>query len=354
MRRTTVNFKVRDLGVGSDHAVSIQSMTNTPTQDYEASLSQVRALAAAGAEIVRVAVPDLELVQTAMAIAEASPVPIIGDVHFDPAIALALADAGIDGIRINPGNIGGMDVLEELLPRAKRSGSALRIGVNSGSVERELLEKHGGPTPEAMAESLLRYARACEAASFDRLVLSVKASDVRSMIQANLLVAEQTPYPLHIGVTEAGSPRTGLVKSAIGIGSLLAQGIGDTLRVSLTGDPLEELPVAKEILRALGLRREGVNLIACPTCGRTEIDLDLLLREVEKLTADVRLPLDIAVMGCVVNGPGEAREADLGIAGGKSRGVIFKKGEVLTTVAEEDLLPTFRKVLEELLEETNA
>lgn len=351
MRRETLSFTVRNVGIGSAYPVTVQTMTNTRTRDIEKTIAQVEALAYAGADLVRIAVPDLASVPSALAIRDKSPVPIIGDVHFDPKIALALAQGGIDGIRINPGNIGGIQVLKDLIPAAKASGTAIRIGVNSGSLEKDLLGKYGGPTPEAMVESLVAYAQACEEAGMDRVVLSVKASDVPSMIAANKRAAEKTRYPLHIGVTEAGSPRTGLVKSSIGIGSLLAQGIGDTIRVSLTGDPLHELPLAKEILRALGLRKEGVNLIACPTCGRTEIDLDTLLQEVEEITKDITLPLDVAVMGCVVNGPGEAKEADLGIAGGKGRGVVFKAGEVVATVAEEDLLPTFRRVLKELLEE---
>lgn len=351
MRRKTVNFKVRDVGVGSAYPVTIQSMTNTRTCDQKETLAQVEDLAYGGADLVRIAVPDQASLAPAFAVMEKSPVPIIGDVHFDPKIALALAQGGMDGIRINPGNIGGIGVLEALLPVAKASGTAIRIGVNSGSVEKDLLAKYGGPTPEAMVESLVTYAHVCEKADFDRVVLSVKASDVPAMIAANLLAAAKTAYPLHIGVTEAGSPRTGTVKSAIGIGSLLAQGIGDTIRVSLTGDPRQELPLAKEILRALGLRQDGVNLIACPTCGRTEIDLAALLAQVEEMTKDVTAPLDIAVMGCVVNGPGEAKEADLGIAGGKGRGVVFKAGQVVASVDEADLLPTFRKVLNEVLEE---
>lgn len=351
MRRKTINFMVREVGIGSKHPITIQSMTNTRTLDQETTMAQVESLAYAGAQMVRIAVPDEDSIGPALAIKENSPVPIIGDVHFNPKIAFALAKAGIDGIRINPGNIGGRDALKALIPLAKKTGTAIRIGVNSGSIEKEILKKHGGPSAEAMVESLTAYAKVCEDAGFERVVLSLKASDVPTMIEANRLVADQSVFPLHIGVTEAGSPRTGIIKSSIGIGTLLSDGIGDTIRVSLTGDPLQEIPIAKEILRSLGLRKEGVNVIACPTCGRTEIDLDNLLQKIEEMTADIKTPLDIAVMGCVVNGPGEAKEADLGIAGGKGRGVIFKSGEVVANVDEDELLPRFRQILEECLEE---
>lgn len=351
MRRKTKSFMVRTVGVGSDHPVTLQSMTNTDTNDTEKTLQQVEALAAQGAALVRIAVPTRQSVPAALAIVKESSVPIIGDVHFDHRIALLLLAGGIDGLRINPGNIGGIEPMRKVIAAAKETNTAIRIGVNSGSIEKEFLEKYGHPCPEAMVESLEKYVAICSDMDFHKLVLSVKASDVPTMIAANRMVSERLPYPIHLGVTEAGSIRSGLIKSSIGIGALLADGIGDTLRVSLTGDPLQELPVGKEILRALGLRREGVEIIACPTCGRTQIDLQTMVEAVEKLCSPITMPLKIAVMGCVVNGPGEAKEADLGLAGGKGSGIIFRKGEIIARAEEKDLLPIFETELKKMLEE---
>lgn len=351
MRRETISFKVRDIGIGSFFPVSLQSMTNTDTLDVETTLEQIKRLATNGAELVRVAVPTRQHVDAALEIARQSRVPIIGDIHFDAEIAERLMRGGIDGIRINPGNLGGVEKMRTLIKTAKQTDTAVRVGVNSGSVQKDLLKKYGGPTAEAMVESLASYVAICEEEHFTKIVLSVKASSVPVMIKANQLAAKQFNYPLHLGVTEAGSMRSGIIKSSVGIGCLLAEGIGDTIRISLTGDPVAELPVGKGILKALDLRKEGVDIIACPTCGRTQIALSDLLENVEKMCEGITKPLKVAVMGCVVNGPGEAREADIGIAGGKGNGIIFKHGEVIAQVSEDKLLETFEIELAKLLEE---
>lgn len=351
MRRETISFSIRDIGIGSQHPITIQSMTNTDSHDVKSTLSQVEQLIAAGAQLVRIAVPDKDAVGPVAEVAQKSAVPIIADIHFDYRLAIASLHSDIDGVRINPGNIGGTERFLSVVEAAKETGKSMRIGVNSGSIEKHILEKYGHPCPEAMIESLEHYVRIAEQAQFINMVLSVKASNVKTMIAANRLAAERLPYPLHLGVTEAGSPHMGSVKSYIGIGSLLADGIGDTLRVSLTGDPLNEIPVAQDILKALNLTAGGVEIIACPTCGRTQIDLLPLLTEVEKICEDIRQPLKVAVMGCAVNGPGEAREADIGIAGGKGSGLIFRKGEVIKQVPEQALLDAFKEQLALCLED---
>ncbi|MDO4281846.1 MAG: flavodoxin-dependent (E)-4-hydroxy-3-methylbut-2-enyl-diphosphate synthase [Peptococcaceae bacterium] len=351
MRRKTISFKIRDVGMGADYPVTVQSMTNTDSHDVEATLAQVLALADAGAALVRIAVPDQAAVAPVAEVAKQSPVPIVADIHFDHRLALAALDAGVDAVRINPGNIGGLERLGEVVEAAKRHDAAIRIGVNSGSVEKEFLEKYGHPCVEALVESLEKYVSYCESLDFHKLVLSVKSSDVAMMIRVNEVVAEKFPYPLHLGVTEAGTVRSGTIKSSIGIGSLLAHGIGDTIRVSLTGDPLNELPVAFGILKSLHLVDSGVDIVSCPTCGRTQIDLATLAEAVEALCQTIDVPLKIAVMGCVVNGPGEAREADLGIAGGRGVGIIFHKGEIVRRCKEEDLLDAFKEELAKLLAE---
>lgn len=351
MRRETVSFKIRDVGIGSDYPVTVQSMTNTDSHDCVATLAQVEALAALGADLVRVAAPDAAAVPHVAEVARRASVPIVADVHFDYRIAIAALEAGVDAVRINPGNIGGLEKLMLVLDTAKKTGAAIRIGVNSGSVEKEFLEKYGHPCAEAMVESLEKYVRFAEERDFRRLVLSVKSSDVPEMIRVNELAAARFPYPFHLGVTEAGTVRGGTIKSSIGIGALLAQGIGDTIRVSLTGDPLNEIPVAIGILKALGLRHAGVDIVSCPTCGRTQIDLATLAETVESLCQTIDKPLKIAVMGCVVNGPGEAKEADLGIAGGKGAGLIFRKGEVVRKCQEKELLNAFKEELAKLLTE---
>ncbi|MFM9414187.1 flavodoxin-dependent (E)-4-hydroxy-3-methylbut-2-enyl-diphosphate synthase [Peptococcus simiae] len=351
MRHKTRSFYVRDLGFGGDHPIVVQSMTNTDTHDLAATLAQIRALDQAGAQLVRLAVPDKAAIPFLEKLLDQSPVPLVADIHFDYRLALAAIACGVDGVRINPGNIGGLDRFRQVIKACLEKDTPMRIGVNSGSVEKKLLEKYGGPTPEAMVESLCQHVRVCEEAGYGKLVLSVKASSVPEMVRANRLAAQELDYPLHLGVTEAGGVRMGTIKSAVGIGALLVDGIGDTLRVSLSGDPLNELPVAYDILKASGRLKQGVNIIACPTCGRTQIDLVPLLEAVEERTRHIQRPLNIAVMGCAVNGPGEAREADIGIAGGKGMGLIFRKGEIVARASEDQLLASFDQHLQQLLME---
>ena len=319
--------KVGDLLLGGGNPVLVQSMTNTDTRDAAATLAQIRALADAGCDIVRVSVYDEACAEAVKTLAAESPVPLVADIHFDHKLAIKSAENGIAKLRINPGNIGGEVHVRELADCAKAHHIPIRIGVNSGSAEKELLEKYGGPTPECLVESALNHARMLEKAGFDDIVLSMKSSDVKGTIEAYRLASRRCDYPLHLGVTEAGLPGQGTVKSAIGIGALLADGIGDTIRVSLSGDPVPEAKAAWDILRALNLRVRGVQLIACPTCGRTCIPVEAIARRVEAELADVTVPLKVAVMGCVVNGLGEGREADVGIAGGKTGGVLFIRGQ---------------------------
>ena len=324
MTRTVM---VGNLPLGGGNPVLVQSMTNTDTRDTAATLEQIRALAAAGCDLVRVSVYDEACAEAVKTLAEGSPVPLVADIHFDHRLAIRSAENGIAKLRINPGNIGGEAKVRELAACAKDRGIPIRIGVNSGSVEKELLAKYGGPTAEALVESALGHARMLEKVSFGDIVLSMKSSDVKTTIEAYRLAARRCDYPLHLGVTEAGLPGQGTVKSAIGIGALLADGIGDTIRVSLSGSPIPEAGAAWDILRALNLRTRGVQLIACPTCGRTCIPVEEIARRVEKELADVTVPLKVAVMGCVLNGLGEGREADIGIAGGKDGGALFVKGQ---------------------------
>lgn len=347
-RRKTTELMIGEVGVGATHPVSIQSMTNTDTRNVEATSAQINALAQLGCQLVRCAVPDEEGAQALRQICQVSPIPVIADIHFNHRLALLAMDNGISALRINPGNIGSEAKVREVVAKAKELAIPIRIGVNAGSLEKELLEKYQHPTAEALVESALRHVRILEKLNFEQIKISLKASDVPLMIDAYRLIAKQVAYPLHLGVTEAGNAKYGTVKSAIGIGTLLAEGIGDTIRVSITGDPLQEIPIAKQILSALNLYQEGVQLISCPTCGRCQIDLAALVDKVDGLTSHIRKPLKVAIMGCVVNGPGEAREADLGIAGGKGQGLLFKKGEVLATLPEEELLAALAKELEEL------
>ena len=319
--------KVGNLLLGGGNPVLVQSMTNTDTRDTEATLQQIRALADAGCDIVRISVYDEACAEAVRTLAAESPVPLVADIHFDYRLAIRAAENGIAKLRINPGNIGGEARVRELADCAKAHHIPIRIGVNSGSAEKELLEKYGGPTAECLVESALNHARMLEKAGFDDIVLSMKSSDVKLTIEAYRLASRQCDYPLHLGVTEAGLPGQGTMKSAIGIGALLADGIGDTIRVSLSGDPVPEAAAAWDILRALNLRVRGVQLIACPTCGRTCIPVEAIARRVEKELSDVTVPLKVAVMGCVVNGLGEGREADVGIAGGKTGGVLFVRGQ---------------------------
>ena len=334
--------------LGGGAPVSIQSMTNTPTHDVDATLAQIRALAAAGCDIVRVAVPDLEAARAIGTLKAGSPLPLVADIHFDYRLALAAAEQGVDKIRINPGNIGSPRRVEAVAKTCKERRIPIRVGVNGGSLEKELLDKYGGPTPEAMVESALGHIRLLELYGFENICVSLKASSVPATMGAYRLMAERYDYPLHLGVTEAGTRDIGELKAAAGIGGLLGLGIGDTLRVSLTADPVEEVYAARRILKAVGLRREGPELIACPTCGRTQIDLIPMAERVEELLKDVDKPITVAVMGCVVNGPGEARHADVGIAGGKGEGVLFKHGEIVARVPEEELVPGLMKLIGEL------
>ena len=339
---------IGNLQLGGGNPVLVQSMTNTDTRDTAATLRQIRALAEAGCDIVRISVYDEACAEAVKTLAAESPVPLVADIHFDHRLAIRSAENGIAKLRINPGNIGGEARVRELADCAKAHHIPIRIGVNSGSAEKELLEKYGGPTAECLVESALNHARMLEKAGFDDIVLSMKSSDVRLTIEAYRLASRRCSYPLHLGVTEAGLPGQGTVKSAIGIGALLADGIGDTIRVSLSGDPVPEAGAAWDILRALNLRVRGVQLIACPTCGRTCIPVEAIARRVEKELADVTVPLKVAVMGCVVNGLGEGREADVGIAGGKSGGVLFIRGQEPKRVEgdlAEILISAIRKMI---------
>ncbi len=344
----TRKFYVGGVPLGGGAPVSIQSMTNTPTHDVDATLAQIRALAAAGCDIVRVAVPDLEAARAIGTLKAGSPLPLVADIHFDYRLALAAAEQGVDKIRINPGNIGSPRRVEAVAKTCKERRIPIRVGVNGGSLEKELLDKYGGPTPEAMVESALGHIRLLELYGFENICVSLKASSVPATMGAYRLMAERYDYPLHLGVTEAGTRDMGELKAAAGIGGLLGLGIGDTLRVSLTADPVEEVYAARRILKAVGLRREGPELISCPTCGRTQIDLIPMAERVEELLKAVDKPITVAVMGCVVNGPGEARHADVGIAGGKGEGVLFKHGEIVARVPEEELVPGLMKLIGEL------
>ena len=324
--------------VGGGAPIRIQSMTNTPTGDAKATIDQILRLEDAGCEIVRSTVPDLEAAESLRKIRSAIHIPLVADIHFDYRMAIAAMENGADKIRINPGNIGSIERVRKVVEVAKERQIPIRVGVNAGSLEKELLEKYGGPTAEALAESALKNVRLIEDLGYDQLVVSMKASNIRLCADAHRLFAEQRAYPLHIGITEAGTVHDGTIKSAMGLGILLYARLGDTLRVSLTGDPVEEIYVARKILTFSGERRFGVELISCPTCGRTQIDLIGLAGRVEKALQGIDRPMKVAVMGCVVNGPGEAREADYGIAGGQGEGLLFKKGKVLRKVPEDQLL----------------
>ncbi|MDO4832239.1 MAG: flavodoxin-dependent (E)-4-hydroxy-3-methylbut-2-enyl-diphosphate synthase [Clostridia bacterium] len=347
-RRNCRQVDVGGIKIGGDAPVVIQSMLNAPAGDFEANLKQAKALKEAGCQIIRLAVSSMTDVEVVARLKEAIDVPLVADIHFDYKIALASIDAGIDKIRINPGHIGGKENVEKVVAACKPRGIPIRIGVNSGSVEKELLEKYDGPTPEAMAESALNHAKILEEYDFYDTVISIKSSDVRNTIKAYRIVAENCDYPLHLGVTEAGTERMGLIKSSIGIGSLLADGIGDTIRVSLTADPVKEIHAAQDILKSLELLPGEPQLISCPTCGRTQIDLISIANEVEERLRSVHKPIRVAVMGCPVNGPGEAKNADIGIAGGKGCGLIFEKGEILRKVPEEKLIDELFSEIERL------
>lgn len=348
MERKSKQIKIGNKLIGGGAPVLVQSMLNAPANDYEKNLSQLKALERAGCEIVRMAVPDMEAVAVLGRLKEHATVPLVADIHFDYRLALESLEAGVDKIRINPGNIGSLDRVEKVANACNKRGVPIRVGVNSGSVEKELLEKHGGATPEAMAESAFKHIKLLEKCGFYNTVISIKSSDVTKMVKAYTIVAENCDYPLHLGVTEAGTERSALIKSSIGIGSLLLNGIGDTIRVSITDTPVKEVYAGFDILKALDLRVETPKIVSCPTCGRTKIDLVSLANEVENAVKDIHKPIKIAVMGCVVNGPGEAREADIGVAGGDGCGIIFKHGEILRKVKEDEIVSELLKEIEEI------
>ena len=334
----TKQIMVGGVPIGGGAPVTIQSMTNTRTDDVEATLHQIRTLAAAGCEIIRVAVPDMAAAKAVGKIKEGSPIPVVVDIHFDYKLALEAIAAGADKVRINPGNIGGADHVKAVAQACARRGVPIRIGVNGGSLEKPLLAKYGGVCPEAMVESAFGHIRLLNQFDFDDICVSLKSSSVPMTMKAYQLMRQASDYPLHVGVTEAGTVRMGTLKSAVGIGGLLALGIGDTMRVSLSADPIEEVYAAREILKAAGIRKEGAELVSCPTCGRTRIDLIALANEVEERLKTVDKPITVAVMGCVVNGPGEASAADCGIAGGVGEGLLFKKGQIVKKVPQEQLV----------------
>lgn len=347
-RRNSRKVKIGNLYIGGSEHIAVQSMLNVPAHDVEGNVRQAVSLEKAGCEIIRVSVPDKEAVKTVEALKAAVKAPIVADIHFDYKLALDSLAAGVDKIRLNPGNIGSDDRVKAVADECARKGVPIRIGVNSGSLEKEILAKYGSPTPEAMCESAMYHVKLLEKFDFDNIVISIKSSDVQKMYEAYELLAEKCDYPLHLGVTEAGTQRMGLIKSAIGIGGLLLRGIGDTIRVSLTADPVNEVYAGFDILKAAGLLTGTPTLVSCPTCGRTKIDLISIASEVEEHLRNVKKDIKVAVMGCAVNGPGEAREADIGIAGGDGCGLIFKKGEIIRKVPEEDIVAELLSEIEKM------
>ncbi len=350
-RETTRRLHLGPVPIGAGAPVAVQSMTSSDTRDAEATLAQIKRLAEAGCEVIRCAVPDLEAAKAFGPICAMSPLPVVADIHFDARLAVAAVENGAAGLRINPGNIGGTDAVQRVLDAAKAHGAPIRVGANSGSLPKDLLAKHGGPKPAALVEAALRHVRYLEEHGFNDIKVSLKSSSVLDTIAAYRLFSQESDLPTHLGVTEAGGLLSGTVKSALGIGALLLDGIGDTLRVSLTADPVREVEVAWHLLRACGLRRRGVEIISCPTCGRTEIDLIALVEAAEKELAFIKAPLTVAIMGCVVNGPGEAAHADVGVAGGRGQGVLFAKGEVLRKVPESDLFSALMSEVRRLAQE---
>lgn len=344
-REQTKVIQIGDRLIGGGNPILIQSMTNTRTEDVQATVQQIHRLEAAGCEIVRCTVPNKEAAQAIAEIKKQIRIPLVADIHFDYRMAIAAIENGADKIRINPGNIGSKENVKAVVDAAKERNVPIRVGVNGGSLEREMIEKYGGVTPEGIVESALLKVRMIEAFDYDRIVISIKSSDVLFSIKAHELIAEKTDYPLHVGITESGTLTSGNIKSALGLGVILHEGIGDTIRVSLTGDPVEEVKSAKMILRNMGLRTGGIEVVSCPTCGRTRIDLIGLANKVEEMVQDIPLNIKVAVMGCAVNGPGEAREADIGIAGGDGEGLLIKKGEIVRKVPEEQLLSVLRDEL---------
>lgn len=347
-RKITKQVKVGDVLIGGGAPISVQSMLNKPAEDIEGSVKQALELQKAGCNIIRAAVPNKEAVKLIEALKENLGVPVVADIHFDYRLALECAAAGVDKIRINPGNIGSDDRVKAVADACRQKNIPIRIGVNSGSVEKEILAKYGSPVPEALVESALYHASLLEKFDFDDIVISIKSSNVENTVKAYSLASEKCNYPLHVGVTEAGTSRMGIVKSSIGIGSLLLKGIGDTIRVSLTDSPVKEVAAGYDILKAVGLKKDAVQIVSCPTCGRTKIDLISLANEVESALASCTKPIKVAVMGCVVNGPGEAREADIGVAGGDGCAVLFKKGEILKKVPENEVVSALLSEIEKM------
>ncbi|WP_461612750.1 flavodoxin-dependent (E)-4-hydroxy-3-methylbut-2-enyl-diphosphate synthase [Clostridium sp. Marseille-QA1073] len=347
-RKVTRKIKIGNTYIGGDAKISVQSMTNTDTRDVNSTVEQILRLEKAGCDIVRCAVPDMEAAEAIKEIVKKINIPLVADIHFDYRLALKSIENGVSKLRINPGNIGSEEKVREVVRASKERGIPIRIGVNSGSLEKSLLQKYAKPCPEALVESALGHVRILEDMDFHDIVISIKSSDVLQMIESYKMISSKVNYPLHLGVTESGTPWRGTIKSSVGIGSLLTEGIGDTIRVSITGDVEEEVKVGREILKSLGYINEGVKFVSCPTCGRTEIDLIGIANEVEKRLANLNKNIKVAVMGCVVNGPGEAREADIGIAGGKGQGLIFKKGEIIKKVKESELVEELMKEIEKL------
>ncbi len=348
-RASTKPVQIGSRVIGGGNPVLIQSMCNTKTEDSASTIAQILELERAGCDIIRVAVPTMEAAESLKTIKKAIHIPLVADIHFDYRLAIAAIECGADKIRINPGNIGSEERVQAVVDKAKEYGVPIRVGVNSGSLEKHLIEKYGGVTAEGIVESALDKAALIERMGYDNLVLSIKSSDVMMCVKAHELIAKKTPYPLHVGITESGTILSGNIKSAIGLGLILNQGIGDTIRVSLTGNPVEEVKSAKLILKTLGLRTGGVEVVSCPTCGRTQIDLIGLANQVETMVQEYPLDIKVAVMGCVVNGPGEAREADLGIAGGIGEGLLIKKGKVIRKVPEAELLNALKAELDQML-----
>ncbi|MBO5178654.1 MAG: flavodoxin-dependent (E)-4-hydroxy-3-methylbut-2-enyl-diphosphate synthase [Lachnospiraceae bacterium] len=348
-RRKSKEVKIGNVWIGGTHPIAIQSMTNTKTENVKATVAQILALKAAGCEIIRCAAPTMEAAQAFSEIKKQIHIPLVADIHFDYRLAIAAMENGADKVRINPGNIGSAEKIKAVVDVARERNIPLRVGVNSGSLEKHLIEKYGGVTAEGLVESALHQAALIEDMGYDNLVISIKSSDVLMCVKAHELIADKTVHPLHVGITESGTVTSGNIKSSIGLSLILGQGIGDTIRVSLTADPVEEITSAKQILKTLGLRKGGIEVVSCPTCGRTRIDLIGLAKQVEELVKNYPLDIKVAVMGCVVNGPGEAREADLGVAGGIGEGLIIKKGEVLRKVKEEVLLEELKKELDAML-----
>jgi len=348
MRRNTIVVPCGNRYIGGQHPITIQSMTTTDTRDVKATIKQIQSLEVAGCDIVRVAVPNMEAAKVLGQIKSKISIPIVADIHFDYRLALESINQGVDGLRLNPGNIGNKDRVREVVKKAKEKDIKIRIGVNAGSLEKSLLEKYGRPTAEAMVESALTHVKILEDMEFSNIVISLKASDIHLTVDAYRLIASRVNYPLHLGITEAGTIWGGTIKSSIGIGALLLSGIGDTIRVSLTGDPVEEVKVGKEILKSLGIAKNEITIISCPTCGRCQINLINLAKEIEEKVKDIKKPIKLAIMGCAVNGPGEAKDADIGIAGGIDSALLFKKGKIIKKVSEKEIVKVLMEEIENM------